>query len=250
VWNDVVNIRVRHLEPPSMSDENDQLLMLYEQATQDIRTFQDRQTSLTYFTILTFAALVAAADIVADYGPPWLAAYLPAVTIVVAVISLGWLFLLQRGVHRARGKVERVRRGFSDTFKTAHGEPLRSGWLEAWDTLPMLILVVVVGAAITHAIVTAVLTETGDEPATSVRFERSAPLSFGLLASGEISRRRNLEDTSPEELIRRQQVHSTSAPLRSGAGPAPRIARLFSIQLWVDGKVEHLTDNCEHAVAR
>jgi hypothetical protein len=170
-----------------MSDENDQLLTLYEQATQDIRTFQDRQTSVTYFTILIFAALVAAADTVADYGPAWLAANLPEVTIVVAVISLGWLFLLQRGVHRARGKVERVRHAFSDTFKTAHGERRQSGWLEAWDTLPMLILVIVTGAVITNAIITAVLTDTGDEPATSVRFERSAPTSFGLLGSGEIS---------------------------------------------------------------
>lgn len=137
--------------------EHDELIMLYEQATEDIRTFQGRQTSVTYFTTLIYAALIALASTVQMYGPGWLQARLPLVAIVTMLTCLGWLACLQSATHRARGKVDRARETFSKAFQDASGEKRDGGWLEAWDTLLLLVIVVVIGAAIAVCVVGAIL---------------------------------------------------------------------------------------------
>jgi hypothetical protein len=48
--------------------EHAELMLLYEQASQDLRAFQDRQTLVTNLTVLVYAALIAIAPNVPATG--------------------------------------------------------------------------------------------------------------------------------------------------------------------------------------
>lgn len=138
--------------------EHAELLMLYEQAVQDIRTLQDRQTSIANLTVLVYGALFA----IAGYAPrsstlpsvPSIRDQLPVVAVTAMLASVAWLVLLQAAIRRARGTIDRTRKHFSDAFKAAAtGKSLATEPLfRSSDTLPVLIGVVVVGCLITIAL--------------------------------------------------------------------------------------------------
>jgi hypothetical protein len=137
--------------------EHAELVMLYEQATHDIRTFQERQTRVTHFTTLMYVALVALSPKVMEYGPDWLRSCLPLFVMVAAVAGLGWIGVLQAAIQRARGKVRRAYKQFSQRFRDMSGPERESGWLESWDTLPLFAIVIVVGAIVAVVIMGAIL---------------------------------------------------------------------------------------------
>jgi hypothetical protein len=78
--------------------EHAELLILYQEATQDIRTFQERQTSVTNLTLLAYAGLIALS------GNTTIRAQVPlmAVSAVAAFAALAWLVLLQKSIQFAR----------------------------------------------------------------------------------------------------------------------------------------------------
>lgn len=122
-----------------------ELVMLYEQATQDIRTFQERQTSVTYLTAVIYAGLIAYANEFPSesFGLAMLVVLI-AVAIAAAFAAWHWLTALQDAMHRARGKVQRVKEGFTDEFKKASGEGAFAR-VEASDTIYLMRGVLLVG---------------------------------------------------------------------------------------------------------
>jgi hypothetical protein len=121
-----------------------ELMLLFEQATEDIRTFQERQTSVTNLTILVYAGLIGFASIVASHSGSilWLLRISATVT---AFFSIWWLVNLQSAMNRARGKVRRAMSMFGKEFHNAHGPDLRARRVERMDTIPFLIGVVITG---------------------------------------------------------------------------------------------------------
>jgi hypothetical protein len=131
-----------------MAAERDELIMLYEQATQDIRTFQDRQASVTNSAALILVALVGFTNLLSSRG--WLVVFgIGALTTVTGVAAWVWLTRLQLAMHRARKKAARARRQMSPAFKRAHGSPRPSGYVEQWDTVNIVRLVIIVGVLLT-----------------------------------------------------------------------------------------------------
>jgi hypothetical protein len=130
--------------------EHAELIMLYEQATQAIRTFQERQTSIANLTIVV--ALIAIGNITKGAEVPWLRNALPLFAVAAAVMSIGWLSRLQSAMCRARGKVTRARVRFTKAFEEASGPEHQAGWLEGADTLPVLFIVILAGVVVTVAV--------------------------------------------------------------------------------------------------
>jgi hypothetical protein len=126
-----------------------ELLALFEQATQDIRTFQGRQASVTQLAVTADAALVALRSLAIPYLD------VPRVVLLlVFLVALGgsvWLILLQWFVRDARAKLRGVEAHFSPEFLKVRGKPdPHPDWFEGkYDVAGLQLFCVVIAALLT-----------------------------------------------------------------------------------------------------
>jgi hypothetical protein len=99
-----------------------EILAMYNQGVEDIRTFQERQASVTTSTLAMFGALVAYAK--ATRAEDNLLTMIALATTIAGGLSCGWLVSLQFAMNHAREVV----RGTRDTFTEAarNAVPTRS----------------------------------------------------------------------------------------------------------------------------
>ena len=138
--------------------EHAELMMLYQQATQDIRAIQDRQTLITNLSVAALAALIAIAPNKAlDSGgsltlfarAPTVRAQLPLLAFTLALGSVAWIVVLQVEMWRARQRIDRTSAHFSAAFKKASGKNLPTGRVASWEVAPLLIGAVLIVFLIT-----------------------------------------------------------------------------------------------------
>jgi hypothetical protein len=126
--------------------EHAELLALYEQATEDIRTFQGRQAAVTQLAVAVDAGLIAYWQLVSGSA----AGCLRVLALLGGVAGLVWLTFLQSAIHSARTKVTDAEDLFSRAvFWKARASRNPRGWLEAKDIYLLFVVVVVVAAVLT-----------------------------------------------------------------------------------------------------
>jgi hypothetical protein len=124
---------------------HDALLMLYPAFQTDVRTFQDRQNSITYQAAVAFAALVA----YSQYGPQpqWLHCVLLSLVLLVTIMAVRWIGLLQTAMHQARRRLYRTGQQL-ETVQDVLQLGAEKGWIEPSDPIFFLWAIVAAGAVL------------------------------------------------------------------------------------------------------
>jgi uncharacterized membrane protein len=133
--------------------EHAELLAVYDDAVDNIRSFQDRQTSVTNYAVLVYACLIGYVATMRPRGN--IVAFVAAAATVAAGGALVWLVSLQNAVKRARWVVVLARAKFKQTIQDLIKEAGLAGDRNAIERklnlLPLFIAIVVFGWALTIA---------------------------------------------------------------------------------------------------
>ena len=104
----------------------DELRLLYQVTVSDLSYFKTQQWSLTNYTLLLFAALVAAAKTLTPHlcsSERWA---LIALAVGTALGALVILFKLQASIRIRQARLEKIRGSFSSAFNEAWSAELKS----------------------------------------------------------------------------------------------------------------------------
>ncbi len=112
------------MDPKSLSHE--ELRLLYQVTVNDLTYFKAQQWSLTNYTFLLLASIVAAAQILKFSLAPWERYFLIALAATAAVGALIVLSKLQNSIRIRQARLEKIRDSFSSTFIQAWTAEVKS----------------------------------------------------------------------------------------------------------------------------
>jgi hypothetical protein len=105
---------------------HDELRLLYEVTVSDLSYFKTQQWSLTNYTLLLLASLVAAAQILKSSLSLWECLTLIGLAVLTASGALVILYKLQDSIRIRRARLEKIRGEFSSAFNEAWSAELKS----------------------------------------------------------------------------------------------------------------------------
>jgi hypothetical protein len=108
---------------PLTEHDHEELLLLYSSSVSELAAFKQQQWSVTNYTLVVNAALVAAGQIIGDCVRTSERFLLLSLVVISAALGLRVLYLLQCSIRARRDRLTKTREFFGSPFKDSRSVP-------------------------------------------------------------------------------------------------------------------------------